>query len=128
MTTLTESFNTADSDTLGPDQTWVEDVGDFDIVSNKARMAAGPSIARIDSNLATHHHYVQAKVDTDVDGHSSSLGIIARKAASSAETFYLFDAQWGPDLVRCFRCVVGSFTAVGSTISTTIVGTVPTMV
>ena len=34
-TTLTESFNQADSTTVGPDQTWTEVVGDLETVSNE---------------------------------------------------------------------------------------------
>jgi hypothetical protein len=52
MVALTESFNKADADTLGPDQTWVEDTGDIDVVSNKARLVTA-GFARPRSMWAT---------------------------------------------------------------------------
>ena len=38
MTTWNESFNTADSTTLGPDQTWTESLGDLQVVSNQCQI------------------------------------------------------------------------------------------
>jgi hypothetical protein len=124
MTTLTESFNKADADTLGPDQTWVEDSGDTDVVSNKAEaitaIASAFVLARISSSLATDNHFAQAKVESTAA--TESAGIIARKIASATHTFYLFDAEFGSNVVRLYRCVtnIGDFTSLGADVATTL--------
>ncbi len=50
-TTITESFNTGDSTTLGPDLSWTEINGDWEIVSNQVRAdgITAISLARADS-------------------------------------------------------------------------------
>ena len=59
-TTITESFNTANSGTLGPDLPWTELRGDMEIVNNEAKwVSATPAVARADSNLSSDDHYAQ---------------------------------------------------------------------
>jgi hypothetical protein len=115
VTTLTETFDTADSDTLGPVNTWVEDVGDIDIVSNKARLiTAGAAVARISTNLSSDNHYSQAVLRWDlVSGHASH-GIIVRKAGSATQTYYMADIASSSDVARLFRCVAAAFTSLSA--------------
>jgi hypothetical protein len=119
MTTLTESFNTADSDTLGPDQTWVEESGDADVVSNKAVGTAHVVLARVSTNLASDNHYVQAIINNPT-GVNVTYGVIARKVGSATQTYYLFDTSWLGQTVRLYRCVAGAFTAVAAEVATTL--------
>lgn len=127
MTILTENFTTADADTLGPTQTWVEDVGDIDIVSNRARLITDPAVARATATLATDDHYVTAKLSAtqgvNPDESSAQAGVIARKAASATQTYYLCDIDWSSDVVRLFRCVTGTFTSLATNVATNFVGT-----
>jgi hypothetical protein len=118
MTVLTESFNKADADTLGPDQTWVEDLGDIDVVSSRAQHTTGTTFARVTTSLATDDHYVQATVRANTDG-DCNPGVAARKEASATLTFYMVDAKFSDNLTRLFRAVNNSFTSIGSDIGTT---------
>lgn len=87
-TTITESFNTSDGDTLGPDLTWAEVDGDWDIVSNQAAMVSnfGSTMrdARAESDLSSTDHYAQA---THIIG--SRIGGVCTRFASAAETAYI---------------------------------------
>jgi len=120
MTTIAESFNKADSDTLGPDLTWVEDVGDIDIVSNKARCGttAGAAFARAASSLAGDNQYAEITAYLST-GSAGSLGIgsAARKAASSTQTYYLLWMVYGGSSynVTLYKVVATAFTALGTT-------------
>src|SRR3990167_831503 len=61
--TIVESFNTADSDTLGPNLSWTELSGDADVVSTQLSILTRTSSAagaRADSDLATDDHYCEA--------------------------------------------------------------------
>ena len=46
MPQTSESFNTADSSTLGPDQTWTEDRGDLQIVGNAVRAVSANTLCQ----------------------------------------------------------------------------------
>ena len=84
---ITESFIKADSDTLGPNLTWTEVAGDFDIVSNKAKLITlgSNSRARAETALASADHYVACVVNQSarapLAGQYSRIGVIARWAA-----------------------------------------------
>lgn len=89
MTTITESFNTSNGDTLGPDLTWTEVDGDWDIVSNAAELISNfgstTRDARAEHDLASADHYAQASILQSPSG--SHCGVCVR-FSSSAETFY----------------------------------------
>lgn len=87
-TTITESFNTADSDTLGPDLTWTETAGDLDIVSNVASLTTtlSDSFARAESDLAGGDHYTQASIVTLTQ---EAWAAVCVRFASAATTGYL---------------------------------------
>lgn len=64
-TTLTESFNKADSTTLGPDQTWTEIANDLQVFSNRVYPAWGGSnyylaYARAEADVSSTDHYSKA--------------------------------------------------------------------
>src|SRR5690606_34435213 len=83
-TTITESFNKADSDTLGPDLMWTETQGDIDVVSNTAwhQTVAGRSVARAESDLSSADHYAQAVV-TLTSGTSTNVSPCCRFDAAT---------------------------------------------
>lgn len=122
MTTIAESFNAADSDTLGPDLTWVEDAGDVDIVSNRARpgLYTGASLARATSSLAGTDQYAEI-VAYMTGAVSLGIGPIARKAASSTQTYYLYHLDWASSTYRSslYKVVAGTVTALGAANITT---------
>lgn len=97
-TPITESFDTTDSDTLGPDLTWTEVTDDIDIVSNKAEYQElnpnGDASARAETALSSADHYAQADV-TKQGGSSGHYSGTAIRFNSSATTFYY--GGWRPD-------------------------------
>ena len=102
-TTITESFNTGDSDTLGPDLSWTELEGDWDIVTNAAEVASASGQQVVIKNI--------------VGSASANRGVIARKDSSATLSYYHFDAAdngGATDTWRTFKRVSGSFTAIGS--------------
>lgn len=62
-TTLTESFNTADSATLGPDHTWSEETNIWSILTNQAD-STGLGYAICNDALSSDDHYSYANVAT----------------------------------------------------------------
>ena len=118
-TTLTENFNTADSATLGPTQTWAEDEGNINIVGNRAQLVTQPATARATANLATDDHYSQVKINSSLTN-AGTQGVMCRKAASSTITHYLTDITYAStDQQRLFRCVTGTFTALATAVNVT---------
>ena len=83
-----ESFNQADSTTLGPDLTWTEVQNDWGTVSNRATPQTNNSgsAARAEHDLSSGDHYVESLVRyaTSVSG---VVGVAAR-FDSSAQTYY----------------------------------------
>ena len=126
-TIITESFNTGDSDTLGPDLSWTELAGDIDIVSNKAQSTtlAGQAIARADSDLATDDHYAQAIVDASEETATAAPQVLCRKDSTTAITFYLFLINYHDDTIQIYEVTTGSFTLLGSAISFTLTAGTP---
>ena len=119
-TTLTDDFNRADADALGTASggfSWVEYVGDMDIVTNRARnMLNSECQSRANSALSTDDHYSQAKVygSGDIDPN-----VFVRQPGDTTQTLYL---GWiNPDVgqVRVYRQVTGTFTQIGSSVAYT---------
>ena len=118
--TITESFNTADSDTLGPDLTWTELTGDIDIVGNEAAIisAATRCYARANTDLATDDHYSQVKVTTEPGGGTYyERGPICRNDATATITCYMF-VRWHQNIGTggrsLSRVTAGSLTILAS--------------
>jgi len=83
-TVINESFNTGDSDILGPDLSWTEQDGDIDIVTNRARSTGGGiNAAQATTNLATDDHYSEALVWND-QGTAARVGTGCRQAFSTS--------------------------------------------
>ena len=91
-TTITESFNKADSDTLGPDLNWTElNSNDTDVVSNAAewqtsRFSAAADANRANSSLSSADMYAQA--ETTISGSGNYAGAMVRKDSSATLTMY----------------------------------------
>lgn len=120
-TTITDSFTTADSGTLGGDLTWAEVEGDWAIVSNQAQVAATGAVcsARAESDLATDNHYAQvtvADLGTPNSGEAMVGGAAARFAAAAATyyTGHLYQFPTGSDSARTQKCVATVLTTIGS--------------
>lgn len=117
-TTITESFNKADADTLGPDLTWTEFEGDTDVVSNEAvqQTAAARCSSRADSDLASDDHYAQAQFQK-VSGGSGGrrFGAVSRKDGTTTVTFYKGAHRGDIDEDQFIQLVSGTRTIVGST-------------
>lgn len=116
-TTITESFDTADSDTLGPDLSWSELAGDFDIVGNRARSgaASGTHLAQATSDLSSSDHYAQFAVYPV----ASSLDCAPAARCQSGPTAYIAivrDVDLSND-ARLFKLLTGTFTQLGTTVS-----------
>ena len=113
MASYSESFNQADSTTLGPDLTWTELANDWQTVSNRAtpRSNNGGAAARAEHDLATTDHAVEAVVrfDTSVSG---VIGVAAR-FDSASQTYYraALDSAGRLDITRI---VNGSGTDIAS--------------
>lgn len=91
-TTLTESFNTADSGTLGPDLTWTETVSGLDIVSNAAKLVISEAVASARTgSLSSSNVYAQSVITTLTHGSGSSnqaICIVTARRESSGEVNY----------------------------------------
>lgn len=116
-TTFSESFNTSNGDTLGPDLTWTEVDGDWDIVSNAAELISNfgstARSARADSDLSSVDHYADVSLLQADNG--THPGPCAR-FSSSANTFYA--ATWnGHNFAgthTLYKCVTGTLTSLGT--------------
>lgn len=87
MTVLTENFNKADSDILGPNLSWTEISGDWDVVSNECHKVANVTsteYCRAESDLASSNNYCQAKLTQAANVFSGPCC----RFSSSANTFY----------------------------------------
>lgn len=118
-TTITESFNKADSDTLGPDLTWTEVAGDIDVFSNRARASTSGAIfsARAESDLSSADHYSQVSVVTlNTGGH---IGPCAR-FATAANTYYRVVPYDGDSKMYLSKIVAGVETHIGTAAAITI--------
>jgi hypothetical protein len=124
-TTITESFNKADSGTLGPDLTWTELNGNIDIVSNKAQSTTLGSFvaARADSDLSGTDQYAQAVVNASEETATAQVGCLCRKTSGATSTFYWADGEFDTNLVRLLKRVSGTNTTLGTSSKTLTAGT-----
>jgi hypothetical protein len=111
---ITESFDTADSTTLGPDLTWTELNGDWEVVSNRARKVSGLGFCpvRADSDLDSDDHYVEAEV---WGVSAAQIGVHAR--LTDASDWYAGFFRGLSDEWRIAKNVSGSFTSLAATSS-----------
>lgn len=119
-TTITESFNKADSSTLGPDLSWTELTGDMAVVLNACELVTNftpPSTsARADADLSSADNYAQCvAVNAASLSTTSAVGPITRKDSSSTLTWY--QADWlkvATPAYRTVKVVSGTGTVIGS--------------
>lgn len=119
QTTITESFNKADSTTLGPDLTWTETTGNLEVFSNTCRAVAISTLseARAESDLSSADHYAEiiiAGLDTNGTHILSETRSLAR-FDSSARTHYgtMYSRAAGGNHAL-FKRVAGSFTSLAN--------------
>jgi hypothetical protein len=117
-TSYSESFNTADSDTLGPDLTWSEVIGDFDVVSNRASTSTtGFAEARAQHDVSSADHFAQVQVyQTSTSGGDNHLAAPAARFSSAARTFYSF--AWFYSGLYLYKTVAGTYSIIGSAVET----------
>jgi len=121
QTVITESFNTADSDILGPDLTWTEVSQDIDIVSNEAQFitdtgGTAATTARAESALNSDDHYTEVVVTALTAGTNNDSGGVALRFHSSDNTHYalvLRDAANEDTVGQIFKKVTGTPTSLG---------------
>lgn len=119
---ITESFNKADSTTLGPGLSWTEVVGDLAVVSNTLRGGGSPPFnahARAESDLATVDHYAQFSLVTlnDTGGGTGSIVLVRSRFATAADTSYMFRRSKPTGATGTYRLdkrVAGTTTALTS--------------
>jgi hypothetical protein len=118
-TVITESFDTSDSTTLGPDLTWDEFYGNGEVFSNVCCPVGNPGTAelRATTALSSDDQYAQNEVWEGIKttGVGLNAGGITRKDNSSTRTYY-----WGVAMgnsnhqyVRIYSVSAGSFTKEG---------------
>lgn len=117
MTAIAESFNTADSSTLGPDLTWTKIGSGASIVSNRCRFAnGGGTVVRADTDLSGTDQSSEVKAFFSGTSANAGLGPLCRKDSSSTLTFYLFWITWSTTyLATMYKVVNGTFTGLGTT-------------
>ena len=129
MTTLNESFDKADSDTLGPDLSWTELSGDQDVVSNawQAQPFSTQVLGRADSDLASTDHYAEIVISacTAVDTSGHGAGPVCRKDSTATNTYYIgrllrTTTSGGTNQVQLYKRVAGTFTQLGSSVTVTV--------
>lgn len=112
---ITESFNTADAGTLGPDLSWTELFGAWSVFTNKAALsgsADGQNRARADTDLGSADHYVQVVMSTPTGGISKYHGPACRMPSDATVDFY--SAVAGDGLQYLLKNVGGTQTTLQS--------------
>ena len=100
--TITESFDTANSTTLGPDLSWTEVTGNAGVTSNQAEnYSAAAGRMKATTDLSTSDNYAQAVLKTPSGGslYYVDCGVICRYSGSAGtDTGYLawLDSNIGP--------------------------------
>lgn len=102
---FSDDFNRANSDSLGGN--WVENSGDWDILSNKMRCATAGLVANT-SSIGSADYQVEAAVTIAANG----PGLRGRIVDSS--NYYLLHMNTNTDDYELYRCVSGGFTLMGS--------------
>ena len=107
MAVYTESFNTADSSTLGPDLTWVESFGNLAVASNaltETPAGGGGGRARAEHDVGSDDMFTEIIVTSFVIPSGAVTGAVVARHQSGADSGYLFTvgvdsaAAWSWDL------------------------------
>lgn len=118
VSVATESFNKADSATLGPDQSWTEMGGSIDIVSNTAEVqtSGAEMLARMDANLGSANHYIEAVISqapASFGTNHSNAGLIVRKDNTASTNYYMAEIAYGSSPnqnITIYKCTGGTYT------------------
>ena len=112
-TSFTESFDKADSGTLGPDLTWTEVTGNLDVVSNKASTTTtGFAECRAEHDVSSADHYGQVVIHQASSAGDNHLAAPCARFSSLARTFYSF--AWFTNLLVLYKTVAGTYTIISS--------------
>lgn len=120
-TTITESFNKADSTALGPDLSWTALQGSLQVKSNRfsGNNAALNNYARADSDLSSADHYSQVVLAQEITTVSDMATFCRNGSGAPALTFYFgFYSSNGTDAFQTIKAVAGAFTGLSSTNAT----------
>lgn len=114
---LTETFDTADSDILGPLLSWRELTGDIDVVSNEASSASNLARAVALHKLTSADMWAQARVTTSEEANFArcNLAVRAVLADNANVDFYVFQMDFEGNIVRFFRTLDGTSTQIAAT-------------
>ncbi len=86
--TVNESFNTTDSATLGPDQAWIEPVGQYNIVSNAAQSVnPNQNNLALTAALSKDDQYAEVVVPA-LPGSNQTAGGPVVRGDDTGETYY----------------------------------------
>lgn len=111
---LSDTFDTnGDLDGSGPSWTWTEFAGTgWTVTTQRATFAGvvGDIGARADSDLASDDHSVQATLVSTTTQANLGAGVIARKDATTAKTFYLWSSEAAATRWAMYRANAGSYT------------------
>lgn len=109
---FTESFNTANSDTLGPDLTWTETTGDLDVVSNRAQSTASFSEARAEHDVGSADMYAEVVCYLNGGTTSNDNCRVLVRFDASARTHYgllIRTASTGGNHLQIYKRTSGAF-------------------
>jgi hypothetical protein len=108
-TSISETFDQADSTTIGPLLSWTKVAGSWRTVSNKVgAIAGGWNVLRADSDLSSADHYSQATITNAAIQYA---GPACRIPSSGAVTMYQCSTDFS---IYIFKLVSGSQTNLGS--------------
>lgn len=116
-TTITESFNKADSSTLGPDLTWTETSTGLGVSSNTVVVDSGVfGEARAESDVSGSDHdaQVQLAYTWSAPGTGDNVRIIARFNASARTHYTSIIGESSGNGIRLGKRLSGTFTELGS--------------
>lgn len=118
-TSLLETFNTADSATLGPVYSWTDLTGDNGVVSNAVEVitndAAFTTLSRADSDLSGIDHYTElVMLNAGSITGTKTFGAVCRKDSSATLTMYFAEYRRDTTAGRMFKLIASVFTGLGT--------------
>lgn len=119
-TSLSESFNQADSTTLGPDQAWTEVLGNLQTASNIVQIVSTSGdicMARCNTALSGVDQYAQIDQNLSTEATTTRFWGPACRYSASANTAYVARQFGGSSNVGIFRLaklIAGTYTNLGT--------------
>ena len=117
-TSYTESFDQADSTTLGPDLSWDETQGNYGTYSNEAKGTSysGYDIARAAADVSSADHYTQFTVTYTQNASTQIVGVASRFSSSANTCYHAFQFNLG--MCYVYKWISGTPTLLGNSSST----------